>query len=62
MKQTYKTEDKPYMLSDTFTGRPFGHDREDLPGRQVIRNILAYAQALEVLKKKSGEPIFLIGN
>jgi hypothetical protein len=32
------------------------------PGSQVIRNILNYARSLEVLKPKTGEAHFLIGN
>ncbi len=33
-----------------------------LPGRHVIRNILNYSRSLEVLKKSSGSPLFLIKN
>lgn len=35
---------------------------DNCPGNQVISNIMGYARSLEVIRKPSGKPIFLIGN
>ncbi len=40
----------------------FSRHNANLPGRHVIANIMGYARALQILKCKRGEQLFLIGN
>jgi hypothetical protein len=60
MKQINTTENQMMHVVESLTCR-ISSDNQ-LPGKQVIQNILNYSRALEVLKKKGGEPVFLMGN
>ena len=60
MKQLHTTENRMMLVVDSLACR--NEAKEELPGRQTISNILNYARALEVLRKKNGEPFMVLGN
>lgn len=60
MKHLHTTENQMMHVIESLTYRATKDGL--LPGKQTISNILGYARALEVLKKKNGESLFLVGN
>ncbi len=62
MKQSATIENEMMMYLKSLTTDNRSNVRIALPGKQVIRNIMNYSRSLQVLRKKDGEPIFLIGN
>jgi len=50
-----------YEKKELSSGRA-SNAQPELPGRHVIHNILNYARSLEVMKKNSGEPFYLLKN
>jgi hypothetical protein len=62
MKQFNTLENEFHMPARTGPGSEGQPGRSQLPGKEVIHNILNYARSLQVLRKRDGECLFLIGN
>lgn len=60
MKHLHTTENQMMHVIESLACRVT--KEEVLPGKQTISNILGYARALEVIKKRNGEALFLVGN
>ncbi len=60
MKHLHTTENQMMYVVESLSCQ--NEANIQLPGRQVINNILNYARALEVLRKKNGETFFIVGN
>lgn len=37
-------------------------DKSNIPGKNILDNIMNYSRSLEVIKKKNDKPVFLIRN
>jgi hypothetical protein len=63
MKQSTTIENEMMMyLRQTLTDSKCSNEKSSLPGKQVVNNIMNYARSLQVLKSKTADTIFLIGN
>ncbi len=60
MKHLHTTENQMMHVVESLACQ--NEVKVQLPGRQIITNILNYAKALEVMKTKNGESLFLVGN
>ena len=62
MKQLPTTENEMMLFPKNAAPEVSADNDYYLPGKQIISNILNYAKSLQVLKRRNGEALFLLGN
>ena len=62
MKQTYTLDNHLFIRKQLHPVNLNDISYPARPGAQTVRNIMAYARALDVVKPKNGPVILLLGN